>query len=252
MNTRNIFYILCFPVILLGCKKEQRNEPPKVVSYQIKTIIGSNTHLKYFYNEKGLLSRVDGKDRDKSLTCDIIYDLDRVYLNYDNRTAGEHWDIKLTVDSTTGYIQTFDDGMYIAKFTYDASRFRDGISRLVGSYFYDGKYKGDSVCYNMIYDENGVLNSCTFRGEDREFVYNKDESYDANISTYFVEAAIGRFDRILAYLPYTFGPTQKYLPKTLIKTKVFYTNYTYKKDEFGRVETIFENAAGTDYYYGNE
>ena len=252
MNTRNIFLIILLPLLFGSCKKERRNEPPKVVSYKIKTIIGSNTHLKYFYNDLGLLSRIDGKDRDKSLTCDITYDLDRVYLNYDNRTAGEHWDIKLTVDSTTGYIQTFDDGMYIAKFTYDASRFRDGISRLVGSYFYDGKYKGDSVCYNMIYDENGVLNSCTFRGEDREFVYNKDESYDANISTYFVEAAIGRFDRILAYLPYTFGPTQKYLPKTLIKTKVFYTNYTYKKDEFGRVETIYENAAGTDYYYGNE
>ena len=244
--------IILLPLLFGSCKKERRNEPPKVVSYKIKTIIGSNTHLKYFYNDLGLLSRIDGKDRDKSLTCDITYDLDRVYLSYENRTAGEFWEIKLTVDSTTGYIQTFDDGMYIASFTYDASRFSDGVSRLVGSYFYDGKFKGDSVCYNMNYDANGVLNSCTFRGEEREFIYNLDESYDANISTFFVEAAIGRFDRVLAYLPYTFGPTQKYLPKTFIKTKAFYTNYTYKKDEFGRVETIFENAAGTDYYYNNE
>ena len=102
MNTRNIFFILFLSFLFLGCKKEQRNEPPKVVSYKIKTIVGSTTHLKFFYNETGLLSRVDGKDRDKSLTADIIYDLDRVYISYDNRTAGEHWDIKLTVDSTTG------------------------------------------------------------------------------------------------------------------------------------------------------
>jgi hypothetical protein len=252
MNTRNIFYILLFSIIFLGCKKEQRNEPPKVVSYQIKTIIGSTTHLKYFYNENGLLSRVDGKDRDKSLTCEITYDLDRVYLSYDNRTAGEHWDIKLTVDSTTGYIQTFDDGMYIVAFLYDVARFSDGVSRLVGSYYHDGKYKGDSLCYNMIYDESVILKSCTFRGEERDFEYYLDETYDANISTNFVEVALGRFERIIAYLPYTFGPTQKYLPKTMIKTQVFYTNYRYQKDDFARVKTIYTNGAGTDYYYENE
>ena len=142
--------------------------------------------------------------------------------------------------------------MYVATFLYDAARFSDGVSRLVGSYYHDGKYKGDSLCYKMIYDDNGTLKSCSFRGEERDYEYYLDEAYDANISTQFVEVALGRFERIMAYLPYTFGPTQKYLTKTLIKTKVFYTNYKYKKDDFGRVETIYENAAGTDYYYKSD
>ncbi len=251
MNTRN-FFIFFSLLILLGCKKENRNEPPKVVSYNISTIIGSNTHLKYYYNEQGLLSRVDGKDRDKSLTCDITYDKDRVYINYENRTAGEKWNITLEVDSVTGYIQKFDDGMYVATFKYSSEGFDDGASRLVASYYHGGKYAGDSLCYQIVYNENGTLKSCNYRGEVRAYEYYLDEEYEANITTLYTDAVLGRFDRIITYLPYTFGPPQKYLPKTLVRSNAFYTNYAYKKDEFGRVITIYENAAGTDYSYQEE
>lgn len=249
MNTR-IFLIFLSLLSFAACKKENRNEPPKVVSYNISTIIGSNTHLKYYYNDQGLLSRVDGKDRDKSLTCDITYDKDRVYIYYENRTAGEIWNITLEVDSTTGYIQRFDDGMYLATFVYDAAGFSDGKQRLVASYYHDGKYKGDSLCYNMKYDAMGNLISFTYRGEDRRYEYYDDEEEEeTSISTLYTEAVLGRFERIISYLPYTFGPPQKSLVRTKVRSEAFYTNYSYKKDEFGRIVTIYENAAGTDYYY---
>lgn len=253
MNTRYILTLLLLSGILwAGCKKASRQDPPKIVSYKIELITGSNTHLRYTYNAEGLLARVDGKDRDKSLTCDITYDLDRVYLDYNNRTANEHWLATLEVDPATGYITRFDDGMYVATFSYDSVRFQDGVSRLVASYYSGGKYEGDSLCYRMIYNPDGTLRSCWFRGESRSYEYYTDDMYESNISTVFTEAVLGRFERIVAYLPYTFGPPQQYLPKTVVSSGAFYTNYTYNKDEYGRVRQVVVNGAATDYKYMDE
>lgn len=249
MNTRHLLIFVLWGIFFYSCKKDQRQEPPKVVKYQISKIIGSNTHLSYTYDTSGALIRVDGKDRDKSLTCDIVYDKDIVFLNYHNRTANEKWNIQLTIDPQTGYIQTYDDGMYVATFLYDSTRFADKKARLVGSYYHGGKYAGDSLCYQMQYDELGNLISCNYRGENRQYEYFLDDTVASNVTTFFADAVIGRIDRIIAFLPYSFGPQQKYLTKTVIKSFAYYTNYQYAKDEYGRISTVYENAAGTDYKY---
>ncbi len=237
---------------LPGCKKEVRNEPPKVVSYQVKVIKDFNSYLKYTYNDEGFLSNVSGVDRDKSLTCDIIYDREKVYLEYNNKTADEWWYIVIEVDPETGYIQTIDDGMYVATFMYDSLRFRDNINRLVASYYHGGKYAGDSLCYQIVYDENGILESCMYKDEKREYTYYTDEEYESNISTIPTEAFWGRFDRIIAYLPYTFGPPQKYLVKTVRTSGIYYKNYSYEKDQHGRVHKIIKNGVATQYSYIDE
>ncbi|MCO5229564.1 MAG: hypothetical protein M9958_00270 [Chitinophagales bacterium] len=252
MNTRQLFYLLLILISFSSCKKEKRNEPPAVINYNIKTIIGSSSFLKYTYNEQGYLSHIEGKDRDKSITCDVIYDKDRVYLDYFNRTANEKWWVTLEVDSVSGYIQKFDDGMYVATFIYDSVRFGDGMNRVVSSYYHGGKYQGDSLCYQMVYNANGTLKSCNFRGEERAYDYYLDQEYNSNISTFYTDAVLGRFDRIITYLPYTIGPSQKYLPKSMVRSNAFYTNFKYVKDEYGRVETIYENGAGTSFEYLDE
>lgn len=251
METRAIIIIfISFILLSVGsCKKDNRKEPPKVVSYQISKIIGSNTHLTYSYDTSGVLIRVDGKDRDKSLTCDISYDKEKVFLDYHNRTANERWNITVTVDPNSGYIQTYDDGLYLVTFVYDSTRFEDKVNRLVGSYYHGGRHAGDSLCYQMQYDPLGNLLSCMHRGENRQFEYDLSDTVQSNITTFYTDAVLGRIDRVISFLPYSLGPSQKYLVKTLIKSYAFYTNYQYDIDEFGRISKVYENAAGTDYYY---
>ncbi|MCO5233333.1 MAG: hypothetical protein LC105_00310 [Chitinophagales bacterium] len=252
MNTRYLFLFIFIYFSFLACKKEKRNEPPAVISYNIKTIIGSSTFLKYSYNEQGYLSHLEGKDRDKSISCDIIYDKDRVYLDYFNKTANEKWWVILEIDSVSGYIQKYDDGMYVATFLYDSLGFNDGQNRVVSSFYHGGKYKGDSLCYQISYNPNGTLKSCNFRGEVRAYDYYYDQEFSSNVITFYSDAVLGRFDRIITYLPYTFGPPQKFLPKSMVRSNAFYTNFKYDKDEYGRVKTIFENGAGTSYEYMEE
>lgn len=248
-------YTLLFLISLMGfftaisCSKDTRKDPPKLVSYKIKRLVSDATYLNYNYNELGLLSNVNGIDRDKSITADIIYDLDRVQINYRNRTANENWTIKLKIDQTSGYILEYEDEIYVASFNYDSLIFEDGVKRLVNSYYSGGRYLGDSLFFQTVYDEDGTLLSCTHRAEKRVFEYYKDVEYDAIINTNFPEAALGRFERIIGYLPYTFGPPQKYLVKRQLTPGSFDIRYSYTKDEFGRVRQVIVNGAANNYEY---
>jgi hypothetical protein len=249
--------ILVIGVLLLSflagsCKKDNRKDPPKLVSYKIRLITGSNTYINYFYNDAGLLSVVDGVDRAKGITANITYDLDRVVIDYRNRTANEVWLIKMRIDPETGYILEYDDGLYIASFKYDSLIFEDGVKRLVSSHYSGGRYEGDSLFFQTVYDTDGTLLSCSHRGEVREFEYFKDVEYESIINTNFPEAALGRFERIIGYLPYTFGPPQKYLVKRQRTPGSFDFRYSYVKDEFGRVKQMVLNGAAVTFNYLEE
>src|SRR5690606_7071361 len=111
------------------------------------------------------------------------------------------------------------------------------------------RYEGDSLFFQTVYDTDGTLLSCSHRGEARVFEYFKDEEYDAIINTNMTDAALGRFDRIISFLPYTFGPPQKYLVKRQLTPGSFDIRYSYVKDEFGRVEQMVINGAGVNYEY---
>lgn len=238
--------------VIIACKKDSRQTPNQVVSYQVQNIIAPNTYLKYSYNELGFLSRVEGKDSDKSIYCDITYDKERMHLEYENRTADEKWDIHILVDPSTGYILSIDDGMYVASFTYDSTRFTDGMSRLVGSYYHGGKYKGDSLSYNIQYDDRGNLISSVYKGEKRDYIYDLNVEVESNVSSILVQAFWGRFDKIISYLPYTFGPPQKYLLKQQVSANTFYKSFEYVLDEHGRVKSVTQNGAVTTYVYLHE
>lgn len=249
MIISRIVFILAFCICFYACKKDHRQEPPKVVSYKVKTIKGQATYLRYFYNEDGLLSKVDGKDRDKSLTCEITYDKEKVYLDYNNRTADEWWQVVIEVDPISGYIKTIDDGMYAATFVYDSLRFKDKVSRMVGSYYHAGKLKGDSLCYGIQYNEDGMLSSCIYKGESRRFNYFSEYELEANVSTVLVENFWGRFDKIISYLSYTFGPPQKHLVKQQVSSEAFYKDFRYVVDDHDRVEKMYLNGVETEFIY---
>jgi hypothetical protein len=244
--------ILLLALLTLSCGKDNRKDPPKLVSYKIRLITGSNTFIRYSYNANGLLSLVDGVDRAKGITANITYDLDRVSIDYRNRTANETWLIKMRIDPETGYILDYDDGLYIASFTYDSVRFSDGVKRLVSSYYTAGRYEGDSLFFSSVYDTDGTLLSCSHRGETRVFEYFKDVEYDAVVNTNIAEAALGRFERIIGYLPYTFGPPQKYLIKRQNTPGSFDFRYSYVKDDFGRVKQMVLNGAAVTFEYLEE
>jgi hypothetical protein len=235
-----------------GCGKSDSKEPPKVVSYKIKLITGPATYIRYSYNDLGLLSYVDGVDRDKSITAFIYYEGETVRIDYRNRTADEIWNIVMKVDTDKGYILEYDDGIYTASFKYDSVVFADGVKRLVSSAYTGGRYEGDSLFYSVVYDNDGTLLQCSHRGETRIFEYYKDQEYDAIINTNFPEAALGRFERIIGYLPYTFGPPQKYLVKRQLTPGLYDIRYSYVKDEFNRVDKVVVNGVSTAYEYLDE
>lgn len=239
-------------ILLAGCGKSDQKEPPKVVSYKIRQITGPNTFIRYSYNEQGLLVNVDGVDRAKSITADIYYEGENVRIDYRNRTANEVWDIRMKIDPNTGYILSYDDGIYTATFNYDSAQFADGVKRLVSSFYTGGRYEGDTLFYNAVYASDGTLLSCTHRGEVREFDYYKDQVYEAIINTNFIEAALDRFERIIGYLPYTFGPPQRYLVRRQNTPGLYDIRYSYKKDEFDRVKQIIVNGVATNYEYLEE
>jgi hypothetical protein len=243
--------LLAFTLIA-GCTKSDQKEPPKVVSYKIRLITGPNTFIRYTYNQQGLLVNVDGVDRAKSITADIYYEGENVRIDYRNRTANEIWDIKMKIDPNTGYILNYDDGIYTASFNYDSVIFADGVKRLVSSFYTGGRYNGDTLFYNVVYDTDGTLLRCTHRGEVREFEYYKDQVYDAIINTNFPEACLGRFERIIGYLPYTFGPPQRYLVKRQNTPGLYDIRFSYKKDEFQRVKQVIVNGVATSYEYLEE
>lgn len=250
MTINKLVFILSLCICLYACKKDnQQEDPPIIVSYKVKTIKGQATYLKYTYNEEGLLIKVDGKDRDKSLTCNITYDKEKVYLDYNNRTAEEWWYVTIEVDPISGYIKTIDDGMYTATFVYDSLRFKDKVSRLVASYYHAGKYEGDSLSYGIQYNESGLLSSCVYKGENRRFEYYSGQELESNVSTVLVENFWGRFDKIISYLPYTFGPPQKFLVKTQVTSESFYKNFDYEIDEYDRVRKMRSNGVETEYIY---
>ncbi|MCO5248798.1 MAG: hypothetical protein M9887_07625 [Chitinophagales bacterium] len=250
MNTKTLRTLigLSFIVIFYACKKGKVESPDKIVNYQIAQISGPSTFLKYIYDTTNTLVRVTGKDSDKSLACSITYEGNKVLIDYQNFTANEKWNIELDVNEK-GYFTRFNDGLFMVDFMYDSTRFSDKKTRLVTSYCYDGKYKGDTLFNRAVFDENDNLTKCYSYGMQRDFVYYTDEDYTANLSTFYVETILNRFNRIIAYLPYTFGEMPKYLPKTVIEKGAYYTEYTYQKDEFGRVEVEYKNGATYNYTY---
>lgn len=241
--------MLLVVLLMAGCGKEGGKEPPKNVSYKIRLITGPNTFIRYNYNSEGLLSNVEGVDRSKSITANINYNFEQVVIDYRNRTANEDWRIVMKIDPATGYILEYDDGLYIASFNYDSIIFPDGVKRLVSSFYTGGRYNGDTLFFNTVYDTDGTLLSCIHRGEVREFEYFKDVEYEAIINTNFMEAALGRFERIIGYLPYTFGPPQKYLVRRQRTPGSFDIRYSYVKDEFGRVSQMVINGAANTFEY---
>lgn len=242
-------FVLTF---LAACGKSEQKEPPKVVSYKIRLITGPNTFIRYTYNQQGLLANVDGVDRAKSITADIFYEGENVRIDYRNRTANEVWDIRMKIDPNTGYILNYDDGIYTATFNYDSVIFADGVKRLVSSFYTGGRYNGDTLFYNVVYDTDGTLLRCSHRGEVREFEYYKDKVYDAIINTNFLEASLGRFERIIGYMPYTFGPPQRYLVRRQNTPGLYDIRFSYNKDEFERVKQVIVNGVATTYEYLEE
>ena len=250
MNTGilRVVLIVSMVIFLYSCKKDNKQSPDKIVNYQIERITGPNTFLRYIYDTTNTLIRVTGKDSDKSLACDISYEGNKVFIDYQNLTANEQWNITLEVNDK-GYFTKYDDGLFKAVFVYDSSRFLDRKERLVVTYYNDGKYKGDTLFHHAVYDEIGNLTACISNHEDNEISYYTDEKYDAILSTLYVEKVLNRFNKIIAYLPYTFGEMPKYLPKVAIRKKAYYTEYKYDKDEFDRVKTEYINGAAYNYFY---
>jgi hypothetical protein len=63
--------------------------------------------------------------------------------------------------------------------------------------------------------------------------------------------AVGRFDKLLGYLPYTFGPPQYYLVKR--ESIVGYTQfeYDYEKEASGRVKIMYIDRETNEFFYNN-
>lgn len=252
-----ILFFACLILTISACKKEKGEDPPGVVSYKVKIFYGVETYINYVYDPlSGFLRRVHGVDRGKSINCDIRYEGNKIFAVYDNYTAAEKYNIEMDVNPSNGFITKYKDELFEIVFNYD-SLSGDKRGNLLSSVIVGGRWAGDTLFKNPVYDENGLLLQCDIYRVATEykrkmaFSYYFDQKYEAVINSNFIDMALGRFDRIFHFLPYTFGPPQNYLVKRETIVNYTQTDFNYVKDESGRVKYMYINGATHEVFYND-
>lgn len=258
ITVRFFILLIAFALLSNGCKKDKEKEnPPGVVSYKIKVVTGTETYINYKYDPvSGNLNRIYGVDRGKSFNCDFTYLGNKVFARYENYTAAEIFNIELEVNLSNGFITRYKDELFDIVFNYDTLS-ADKRGNLLSSVIVGGRWAGDTLFKNPVYNDKGLLLSCdiyrvaTDYKRKMAYTYFTDTEYEAVINTNFVDMAVGRFDKLLGYLPYTFGPPQYYLVKR--ESIVGYTQfeYDYEKEASGRVKIMYIDRETNEFFYNN-
>ncbi len=239
--------ILIALLLLSSCKKKIEVAPNTTVTQIIKNAQGISRdflgfNLNYSYDASGKIKTISGIESLRSIRCDFVYDGNHILGQYDNLTTSEHRTMHIVLDTDSSTIASYQDEFSHVIFRYGSI---EGRKKLISSYNTDN---GDTLFANPIY-QDGNLIYCESNGIKHFLSYEGTLTYILGINTLPALLSLGKYDKILGMLPYSFGADNKHLvtKDSVVGDRNYYYEYFY--DDYGRINYMLLNGTTTVFEY---
>lgn len=232
---------------MLSCNKNDEVVPKSTVSQIIKNAQGISRdflgfNLNYNYDANGRIKNINGIESLRSIRCDFSYNGKTILGQYDNLTTSEHRTMQIILDSDSSTIASYKDEYSDVTFQYDLI---GGRKKLVLSY---NSTSGDTLFSNPVY-EGGNLMYCVSNGIRHFLFYEGDIPNISGVNTLATLLSLGKYDKVLGMLPYSFGSENVHLitKDSTVGDRNYY--YEYHFDDFDRIDYMLLNGTTTEFKY---